>query len=168
MKAFLITLAVLVSALTAAAAKEPVETPNFIKMYGAWESAGVKSEPPEVLIERPHLAMRHIIHGKKGLGQIIHFTVEQGDRASTLTYVHDAATGKSFGVIIDNQGSVLRGEIVHGDGEDNLTLTNANGDVVWTETKTWISPSEFHSEGVMPYKGGKAKVWFVTNKIEEE
>ena len=167
MKSGLFILVFAMSAVASAGAEDTAAIPNFIKMYGAWESAGVKSEPPEVLIERPHLAMRHVIHGEKGLGASIHFTVDQGERKSTLTYVHDAATSKSFGVIIDSDGGVLRGELVHGDGEDQLTLTNANGDVVWTETKTWVSLDEFHSEGLMPYKGGQAKVWFVTKKIEE-
>ena len=76
------------------------------------------------------------------------------------TYVYDRHTNRSFGVITGSSGARLRGEIEH-DGEvDLLTLRDFEGNVVWTETKTWTSPDEFESEGVFDFNGEEGRVWF--------
>lgn len=152
-----------------AAPEDAGATPAFIRMYGEWESVAVRTEPSSVLEAMPALAVLHHIVGEPtGIQPGVHFLVEQhldGETQLTeLTYVHDAAAGKSFGVIASGDGSVLRGVIEHHDDHDVLRLFSADGDVVWTERNVWVSPDSFNSEASFLFEGREASVWFVTRR----
>ena len=153
-----------------ASAQECEGVPQFIGMYGDWESVAVRSEPAEILVEHPEWAVPHPIHGAPtdvcdGIKFIVRQDVDGESTTSQLNYVYDVATNRSFGVITGSLGARLRGEIQHGDQEDLLTLVDFDGNVVWTETKVWVSDDEFTSEGVFDFNGDEGRVWFRTYRV---
>ena len=163
------TTVVFITAQLVSAPAAASELPEFVVMYGLWESVAVRAEPAEIFKQMPHLRQTHEIRGRpSAVCPGIAFEVEQqvaGKLMRTeLNYAYDAASSKSFGVLHSSDGSVLRGVIEHGTDADALTLTNANNDVVWSESKVWQSADEFHSEATFPFQGDTGRVWFVTRR----
>ncbi len=160
----------LCSTATAAWADDCEGVPRFIGMYGEWESLAVRAEPAAILEEHPEwLNPQPIFGAPTDICPGIKFIVEQviGGETTTsqLTYVYDASTNKSFGVITGSTGARLRGEIEHGEELDLLTLLDFDGNVVWTESKLWISDDEFTSEGVFDFHGEDGHIWFRTYRV---
>ena len=154
------------------AAAECKNVPKFIGMYGQWESYAFKAEPAEILDEHPEWTVAHAIRGEPtDVCPGINFTVEQvldHDTIFTqLTYVYDANSSKSYGVIASSNGARLRGILEHTPSDtDELTLMDFEGNVVWRETKVWTSDDEFESIGRFAYQGGEGRVWFRTYRVK--
>jgi hypothetical protein len=139
-------------------------------MYGLWRSLAVRAEPETVLEEYPEWAVPNEIRGAPtAVCPGINFIVSQTSAGTTtvtqLTYVFDAATHRSFGLIWGSNGVRLRGEILHETSRDTLTLMDAGGTIVWTETHAWVSDDEFNSEAVMDFHGSEGRVWFRTYRV---
>ncbi len=150
-------------------ASDVEEIPNFIAMRGEWVSIGVRAEPAEVFDEMPALAQRHFISAEPTRIQPgVHFTVDQiidgRPHKTELTYYYVMASKKSFGLIASEGSPPSRAIIEHGSEFDRLTIFNSEGDVVWTEKSVWKTADAFQSEGVFPFNGGEAKVWFMTER----
>lgn len=148
----------------------PETLPAFIVMYGLWESVAVRADPEEILTAMPQLTVPHEIRGRPAsVCPGIRFEVEQrvGSEVmrTELSYAYAAASSKSIGILHSSDGTLLRAVILHREDADLLTLTNVQGEEVWTETKVWTSADEFHSEATFPYQGGPGRVWFVTRRV---
>lgn len=148
------------------------DVPHFIGMYGRWQSVAVDASPPEILAANPHWTTpQDIVGTPTAVCPGITFLVEQKADGEIvrilLTYVYDAATGRSYGVVTASDGSRLRGEIEHAGDTDRLRLLDFAGRVVWTETKTWTSADEFESEAVFDFDGVEGRVWFRTYRVDE-
>jgi hypothetical protein len=154
------------------AGNECQDVPQFIGMYGKWESVAVKAEPAGILDEHPEWTVPHVITGRPtevcpGITFVVEQVVGGETVRSQLTYVYDQATARSFGVISGSNGTRLRGDIRHGPGRDFLVLSDFNGNPVWEETKVWISENEFESEGLFDFHGEAGTVWFRTYRVRE-
>ena len=170
-----LTLGFLVACLTSghALANDARDIPAFIRMAGEWESVGVRAEPAEIFEAMPALKVRHAITGSPmevGPGIMFHVVQPVGAalQKTQIAYVYDAASNKSFGVFISSDGTTSRGVIEHGADGDLLRLYDADGDVVWTERKVWISPDAFESEATFEFRGEEGRVWFSTNRKTPE
>lgn len=170
---FTLTALALTMAQLLAASSTPAtdrSLPDFLVMYGLWESVAVRAEPADIFVQMPHLQVAHEIRGRpSAVCPGIAFEVEQQVDGNTmrteLNYAYDVSSSKSFGILHSSDGSVLQGVIHHSPEADSLTLTNTNDDVVWSESKVWQSPDEFHSEATFPFDGGTGRVWFVTRRV---
>ncbi len=150
-------------------AEEAADAPAFLHMHGAWESVALKAEPPAVLEAMPALAAVHRIVGSSTVIQPgVRFLVAQDVDGETLrtelTYVHDAAASKSFGVIADSNGGALRAVIEHHAHQDILRLYDSHGNIVWTDRNVWASPDLLKTEASFMFEGREARVWFETRR----
>lgn len=152
----------------AAAAGDCEGVPKFIGMYGDWESVAVKSEPASILEEHPEMGVPHSITGVPtdvcpGIRFVVEQTVDGETVRTQLTYVYNASVHRSYGVISSSNGARLRGILEHGpDDTDELTMLDFEGNVVWRETKEWVSADEFESVGRMDVGGQEGRIWFRT------
>lgn len=165
-------LAALLCAASASAECEGV--PRFLGMYGNWKSFAFKAEPAEILDEHPEWAKPNEIRGvATEICPGIRFMVKQviaGKAVSTeLTYVYDPDRHVSHGVIASSTGARLRGILEHGPNHsDELTLLDFDGNVVWRESKTWVSEVEFESVARIDFHGSEGRVWFRTFRVGED
>ncbi len=169
-----LAMAAVIGALTSGArAAECEDVPRFIGMYGTWESVAVHSEPAAILVEHPEWTTVHEIVGTptEVCPGIVFKVVQESDAGNIetmLTYVYDASTSSSFGVVSVSNGARLRAEIQHNHDRDYLTMTDFDGNVVWREMKVWISDDEFRSEGTFDFHGEEGRVFFRTYRVTAE